>query len=192
MMIMEPIISKNIRVRHPEHFSVGEGSIIDDFCYFSTKVKIGKGSHIASGCCIAGGKDRLFALGDYCSISSGVKIWCTSNDFVNDLIIIKPENIDIGDKPIKGDVIIGNFCGVGANSVIMPDNRIPEGVSIGALSFIPSRFKFKPWSVYAGIPIKLVRPRNRENVMKQLKTLKSFRGSPKANQAREIEKKTKN
>ena len=173
---MKPIISKNIRVRNPEHFSVGEGSIIDDFCYFSTKVKIGKGSHIASGCCIGGGKDRLFALGDYCSISSGVKIWCSSNDFINDLIIIKPDNIDLKDKPVKGDVIIGNFCGVGSNSVILPDNNLPEGVSIGALSFVPPKFKFKPWSVYVGIPIKLIKPRNRENVM---------------GQAEEIEKKMK-
>lgn len=77
----------------------------------------------------------------------------------------------MGDKPIKGDVIIGNFCGVGSNSVILPDNKIPEGVSIGALSFVPTRFKFKPWSVYAGIPIKLIKSRNRENVMRQVNEL---------------------
>lgn len=168
---MEPIISKNCRIRHPEHFSVGQHSIIDDFCYFSTKVKIGKFSHIASSCSIAGGKDKLFDLGDFCSISSGVRVWCNSNDFVNDLIILKPDNISIGDKPIKGDVKIGNMCGIGANSVIMPDNNIPEGVSIGALSFVPPRFKFEPWSVYAGIPIKLVKPRNKENVMRQVEEL---------------------
>ncbi len=168
---MKPIISKNCRIRNPEHFSVDEYSIIDDFCYFSTKVKVGKFSHIASGCSIAGGKDKSFVLGDCCSISSGVKIWCRSNDFVNDLVITKPDNIDIGDKPIEGDVIIGNFCGIGANSVIMPDNNIPEGVSIGALSFVPSKFKFEPWSVYAGTPIKLIKPRNKENVMRQAEEL---------------------
>jgi acetyltransferase-like isoleucine patch superfamily enzyme len=170
---MKPIISPNCRIRHPEYFSVGEYSIIDDFSYFSTKVKIGMFSHIASGCSIAGGKERLFVLGDYCSLSSGVKIWCASNDFVNDLIIIKPNNIDISDKPIKGDVIIGDMCGVGANSVIMPNNKIPNGVVIGALSFVPTKFKFKPWSVYAGIPIKLITCRNKENVMKQVHEIES-------------------
>ena len=168
---MNPIISKNCRIRHPEHFSVGENSIIDDFCYFSTKVKIGKCSHIASGCSIAGGKDMLFVLGDYCSLSSGVKIWCSSNDFINDLVIIKPNNLDIGDKPLKGNVTIGNMCGIGSNSVIMPANNIPEGVSIGALSFVPPKFEFEPWSVYAGIPIKLIKRRNKENVVKQVKEL---------------------
>jgi len=169
---MKPIISKNCRFRYPKHFSVGEYSIIDDFCYFSTKIKIGKFCHIASGCSIAGGKGRLFILGNYCSISSGVKIWCKSNDFVNDVVIIKPDDLEIGDGPIEGDVAIGSMCGIGANSVIMPDNNIPDGVSIGALSYVPSKFKFEPWSVYAGIPIKLIKHRNKENVIRQVEEIK--------------------
>lgn len=167
-----PIISKNCRIRCQEHFSIGSYSIVDDFCYFSTKVKIGKCSHIASGCSIAGGRDKLFVLGDYCSISSGVKIWCSSNDFVNDLVVLKPNDLAIGDNPIEGDVIIGNYCGIGSNSVIMPGNNIPDGVSIGALSFVPPRFKFESWSVYTGVPIRLVKQRNKENVLKQVEKLR--------------------
>ena len=87
---MARIISPNIRVRHPEFFKVGEDSVVDDFCYFSTKVTIGRGSHVASGCSVAGGVGRQFTLGDYCSLSSGVKIWCTSDDFVNDLVTLIP------------------------------------------------------------------------------------------------------
>jgi len=169
---MKPIISPNCRIRHPEHFSAGEYSIIDDYCYFSTKVKIGKCSHIASGCSIAGGKGKQFFLGDYCSISSGVKIWCTSDDFVNDLVVIVPEGIGkIKNHLITGDVRIGNFAAIGSNSVIMPNNAIPDGVVIGALSFVPANFKFKPWSVYAGIPIKLIKKRNKSNVLNQFKEL---------------------
>jgi acetyltransferase-like isoleucine patch superfamily enzyme len=164
---MKSIVSKNCRIRYPEHFSIKEYSIVDDFCYFSTKVEIGIHTHIASGCSIAGGKERLFTLGDYCSISSGVKIWCSSNDYVNNLVVLTAGDININDTPIEGDVTIGNMCGVGANSVIMPNNNIPEGVSIGALGFVPAEFAFKPWSVYSGIPIKLIKLRNKENVMKQ-------------------------
>lgn len=168
---MKSIISKNIRIRCPEYFEVGEHSIVDDFCYFSTKVKIGKFSHIASGCSVAGGKDRQFVLGDYCSLSSGVKIWCASNDFVNDLVVKMVKDIDIGDKVITGDVTIGNMSGVGSNSVVMPNNNIPEGTVIGALSFVPPNFKFEPWSVYAGIPIRFVKRRNRKNVLSQCERL---------------------
>ena len=170
---MKPIISKNIRVRYPKHFSIGDYSIIDDFCYFSAKIVIGKSSHIANGCSIAGGKNHKFTLGDFCSISSGVKIWVESHDFVNDLITLKPDNINIGDKPLQGDITIGNYFGIGSNSVIMPDNNIPEGVSIGSLSFVPVKFNFKTWSVYTGITIKLIKSRNKENVLKQLKKLEN-------------------
>lgn len=169
---MEPIISSNCRIRHPEHFSVGKYSIIDDYCYFSTRVKIGKCSHIGNGCSIAGGKDRLFVLGDYSSLSSGVKIWCTSDDFINDIVTIVPEIFGkIKKHLITGDVAVGNLTAVGSNSVIMPNNTIPDGTVIGALSFVPQNFNFKPWAVYAGIPVKFVKYRNKESVMKQFEEL---------------------
>lgn len=169
---MKPIISPNCRIRHPKQFSVGDYSIIDDYCYFSTRVKVGTCSHIASGCTIAGGKDRLFSLGDYSSLSSGVRIWCTSDDFRNDIITILPEGAKgVKTNLITGDVILKNFTAVGSNSVVMPGNNIPEGTAIGALSFVPANFKFRPWAVYAGIPVKFVCKRNKENIMRQFEEL---------------------
>jgi len=169
---MEPIISKNCRIRCPDGFSIGDFSIVDDFCYFSTKVRVGRFCHIASGCSVAGGGDMSFTMGDCSSLSSGVKVWCSSNDYVNDIIMITPPGVRLSDKVIKGDVNIGRFCGIGANTVIMPGNDIPEGVAIGALSFVPPGFKFKPWTVYSGIPIKRIKARNRKNVLKQYQELK--------------------
>jgi acetyltransferase-like isoleucine patch superfamily enzyme len=49
----------------------------------------------------------------------------------------------------------------------MPANQIPEGTVIGALSFVPAGFAFEPWSVYAGVPIRFVRPRNKQSVLAQ-------------------------
>jgi galactoside O-acetyltransferase len=152
---------------------VGEYSVIDDFSYFSTKVKVGKCSHIASGCSIAGGKECQFTLGDYSSLSSGVKVWCASDDFTNDIVTIIPPQVfkiigKVKNSFITGDVRIGNFTAVGANTVIMPANNIPEGVVIGALSFVTSNYKFKPWSVYAGIPARFIKKRNRKNVLRQV------------------------
>jgi len=173
------IVSKEVRIRHPEHFIVGPYSIIDDFCYFSTKVKIGKCSHIGSGCSVAGGGDFQFILGDYSSLSSGVKVWCTSDDFINDIVTIIPPRVQRINNKIKthlmqGNVVLGNFTAVGANSVIMPANHIPEGTTIGALSFVPAGFKFRPWSVYAGCPVRFIAPRNKKNVTRQVKLLESY------------------
>jgi len=164
-----PIVSANIRVRVPEHLVVGDDSIIDDFCYISTRLTVGRGTHIASGCSIAGGAKFHCRIGDFCSLSSGVKVWCASNDFVNDLIAIVPEGIET--SAVEGDVEIGDYSGVGANSVILPNNRLPEGTAIGALSLVPAGFHFEPWTVYAGIPIRSIRKRNRQRVMEQVRQL---------------------
>jgi len=170
---MKPIVSANARIRHPEQFEVGDYSIVDDFSYFSTRVKIGLCSHIASGCSVAGGRAHLFTLGDFCSLSSGVKIWCLSADFVNDLVTIIPPGVtDVAQHGIAGDVTFGNCTAVGSNSVVMPANSIPEGTVIGAVSFVPTAFPFEAWSVYAGTPIRLVGHRNREAVTGQAQRLR--------------------
>jgi acetyltransferase-like isoleucine patch superfamily enzyme len=172
---MKAIVSSNSRIRHPEYFEIGEDSIVDDYCYFSTKVYIGKVTHIASGCSIAGGCGRQIKIGDFCSLSSGVKIWCTSDDFANDLVTIIPPGVDqVKTHLISGDVTFSNYTAVGSNSVVMPNNTIPEGTVIGALSFVPTGFDFQPWSVYAGAPIRLISLRNRSNVEEQVRRLESM------------------
>ena len=76
------------------------------------------------------------------------------------------------DARITGDVSLGDHTGVGANSVVLPRNEIPEGVAIGALSLVPPEFSFEPWTVYAGIPIMPLNARNRESVLRQVEQLR--------------------
>jgi carbonic anhydrase/acetyltransferase-like protein (isoleucine patch superfamily) len=162
-----PIVSPNVRIRVTDHFEIGENSIVDDYCYFSTRVQIGNWTHIATGCSIAGGRDRSFSIGDFSSLSAGVRVWCTSNDFVRDAIMIGAA------EGISGDVSLADYTGVGANAVVMPRNVIPEGVAIGALSFVPPEFPFEPWMVYAGIPVRPLKRRDRANVLRQVEAFLS-------------------
>lgn len=174
---MTPIISPNIRLRHPETFSVGEHSIVDDFSYFSTRVRIGVCSHVASGCTIAGGQRYEFVLGDFSSVSSGVRIWCGSDDFVHDVVAILPPGFEhLKTHFIAGDVIMRDYTALGANTVVMPDNVIPEGTTIGALSLVLPGTALEPWSVYAGIPVKLVARRDKESVLAQVAAARAALG----------------
>src|SRR5687768_15689283 len=169
---MRPIVSPHSRVRHPELFEIGEDSIVDDYCYFSTMVRIGRCTHIASGCSIAGGRQRQFTIGDFSSLSSGVKIWCSSDDFVNDVVAIIPSGVENPKEHlISADVSFGNYTAAGSNSVVMPGNTVPEGTVIGALSFVPAYFAFEPWTVYAGTPVRPIRQRNRDSVLQQVRRL---------------------
>jgi len=146
---------------------------VDDFSYFSTRVRIGRCAHVASGCSIAGGADRQFVLGDFSSLSSGVKIWCTSDDFARDLVtIVPPFAGGIKQHLITGDVTFAACTAAGANTVVMPDNHVPEGTVIGALSFVPAGFRFEPWCVYAGVPVRKIGSRDREAVLSQMAALR--------------------
>lgn len=159
------IVSTHTRIRYPDQFVIGEDSIVDDFSYFSTRINVGKHSHLAARLTIGGGPDHKFVLGDYSGICSGTCIYVSSNDFATSLITY--------DSPSKthGDVIFGNYTGIGCNSMVMPDNNIPEGVAIGALSFVPSKFQFRPWMVYAGNPLRLIGPRQQRAVMAQVRAM---------------------
>ncbi len=166
-MDFAPIISKNIRCRVPDAFSVGEGSVIDDFCYFSTKVAVGRFCHVANNVSIAGGGDLQFTMGDYSAVSAGARIWCASDDFNCDLAALGPPGLSFTKKGLRGDVSLGECVIVGSNSVILPDNTLPEGVAIGALSLVPAAYEFEPWALYAGVPIRKIRMRDREEIERQ-------------------------
>lgn len=162
------ILGEYVVIKKPELVKAGDNVRISDFCRISSACEIGSDCEIASGTYISGGGGKfMFKMGDCSSLAAGVRVWLSSNDYVNELITHSVPEV----KEIQGDVIMEKYTGVGTNSVIMPGNHIPEGVSIGALSFVPSGYKFEPWTVYAGRPIRPIKKRNKENVMNTLRKL---------------------
>lgn len=167
------VLGEYVVLKKPEKLTVGDNVRIADFCRISSPCKIASNCEIAAGTYIAGGgEEHHFEMGEYSSLASGVRIWLSSNDYVNELVTHNVPYV----KELEGDVILGKYTGVGCNSVIMPNNHIPEGVVIGALSFVPSNYPFEPWTVYAGQPIKKIKPRNRANIMKTLQKLQQGEG----------------
>ena len=159
------IIGKTVRLRHPELCTIENNSIIDDFTYVSTKLNIGSFSHIASHVTISGGQDGSCKLGDFSGIGSGTRIFCDTSDFEDEIASIIPRKF----KKIStaGDVIMEKFTATGGNVVVLPKVVIPEGTVIGACSLVPSNMELKAWTIYAGIPIKPLKKRNKEKILKQ-------------------------
>ena len=106
---------------------------------------------------------KVVIIGDG-AVGSTTAYTLMMHDYVNELVTHSVPLV----KEIQGNVTLGKFTGVGCNSVIMPDNNIPEGVVIGALSFVPSNYKFEPWTVYAGQPIRPIKKRNKANILRTL------------------------
>ena len=166
-------LGEYVILKKPDLIEVGDNVRIADFCRISSACKIGSDCEIAPGTYIAGGDGKYkFTMGECSSLAAGVKVWLSSNDYVNELVTHSVPEV----KEIQGNVTLGKYTGVGTNSVIMPNNDIPEGVAIGALSFVPSNYKFEPWTVYAGRPIRPIKKRNKENVMKTLKKIVYIKG----------------
>tara|TARA_B100000902_G_C27018491_1_gene768409 strand:- start:124 stop:633 length:510 start_codon:yes stop_codon:yes gene_type:complete len=144
------MISKNVTIIGAKNISLGSNVRIDDYCIISANeghLKIGNDVHLGGqsylGC--AGG----LIIGNNINIAQGVKIYTKVNDYSsfdgnnNKFISVK---INICDQVI-----------IGSNSVLVGNCTIGEGATIGALSFVKN--DLKPWSVYAGNPVKFIKDR---------------------------------
>lgn len=167
------------KIRHLELLETGLHCIIDAFCYISTKVILKDFVHIASNCTIAGGQESIFKCGSFGGLASGVRVFCVSDDFINDIATVLPTFLypqleQVKTNLIKGDVELGDFCTIGSNSIVMPNVRIPEGTCVGAMSFVPSNVQLEPWSIYSSRHGRLIKVanRNKENVLRQVEKIK--------------------
>ncbi len=152
-------IGSNVFIKHEDTFKAGDYCNILDNSMISPHTTMGDYCLIDRFVLIAG-SNYNFIMEDFSGLGGGVRIWLQSNDYVNNLISTNCQ--------IAGDVILKKYSGVGSNSVIMPNNIIPEGTVIGANSFVPPNFPFEEWSVYVGCPIKKIKNRNKESVLKEV------------------------
>lgn len=144
-----------------ENIDFGKNIIIDDFAFIYAKerIKLGSYVHIGIYASITGG-DEL-TVGDFSAISQGVRILTATDDFKD--WGFGNSTIDNQFRNIKSlPISIGNFCIIGANSVILPGVKIAEGAMVGANSVITK--DLEPWGIYVGN--KKVGMRNKEEVLK--------------------------
>jgi acetyltransferase-like isoleucine patch superfamily enzyme len=143
-----------------EHIVFGRDIIIDDFVliYATNTIRLGNNIHIASFVSITGG--GTLTMEDFTGFASGTRVVTGSDDFKdwgfgNPTTAPKYRNIR------RGHIHVGRFAIVGANSVIMPDVTIGEGVTVGAGSVVTR--DLQPWGIYIGN--KRVGERNREGIL---------------------------
>lgn len=144
-----------------ENIDFGKYIIIDDFVliYAKEKVKIGNYVHIASFVSISGGGALI--MEDFTAIASGSRVVTGSDDF-KDWGFGNPAISNAYRNAKTGNIKVEKFAIIGANSVILPDVTIGEGVAVAAGSLVTK--SLAPWGVYVGN--KRVAERNKEEVLK--------------------------
>lgn len=156
------IIGLAVRIRYPELVEIGDNVIIDDFTYISTALRLASNVHIASGCKIIGGRGAVVEMNEYSTLAPNVVLAAGSDDYLGGIATPMVPLEAKGDYEV-GRIIIGRHSIVGANSVVMPNVQFAEGACLGALSL--AKKNLEPWTLYAGIPAKPIRPRNRDKIL---------------------------
>jgi len=128
--------------------------------YCSVLLYTGNWVHIASLTSIIGGIKASLRIGSFAGISTGARIICGSEDFVNSLLGIIPEELR---TTIHGNNIIEDFAWVGAGGIVMPNIVMAKGSVLGAGGVLTKNTE--PWTVYAGVPARPVKMRNKELIL---------------------------
>jgi len=122
----------------------GKGTSVYHNSYIYGNVKVGENTWIGPFTVLDG--EGILEIGDSCSISSGVQIY--THNSVKWTISGGKEFYE------KKTVKIGNFCFIGANSVIRDGVSIGDHSVVGACSFVNK--EIPPYSIVVGTPAKIV------------------------------------
>ena len=156
------IIGKTVRIRYPELVEIEDNVIIDDFTYISTSLKLHSYVHISAGCKIIGGRNAYVEMHEFSTLAPNVVLSAGTDDYTGGIAT------PLVPMEYKGDVLIGKIilnkhCIVGSGSVVLPDVVFREGACLGALSL--AKNDLDEYSLYAGIPSRLIRKRNKTEIL---------------------------
>lgn len=145
--------------------TLGNHVRIDDFCLLVGNITVEDYVHIGAFSGLHASKEGHIIFKAFSGISSNVHIYASSDRFDGDFITARPGLPDecIGD--VCREVILGKYSQIGTSSVVLPDGSLGEGTAVGAMSLVNKTLD--SWSVYAGIPCKILKTRSR-NMLKVL------------------------
>ena len=122
--------------------SIGGGIIRTPY-----KITIGENTVIGDNCKLDG-RGNL-KIGKNCNISSDVKIWTAQHDSKSPLF-----------DYVKEPVIIGDYCWISSDVIILPGVTIGDGCVIAAGAVVSKNCE--PYGFYAGVPAKRVKERTKD------------------------------
>jgi galactoside O-acetyltransferase len=157
------IIGKTVRIRYPELVSIGDNCIIDDFTYISTQLTLENYSHISSGCKFIGGKKSSVSMGMLSTTAPNVVLAAGNDDYVSGIGSPLIPNQFKGNT-VHGKINLNELTIIGSNSVILPNVNVGVGSTLGALSL--ANQDLESWYVYAGIPAKKIKNREKNQILK--------------------------
>ena len=145
-------ISKKASFYGLNNISIGNNVRIDDFCVLSGNILLGNNIHIAPYCGLYAGSSGI-EMQDYSGLSSRCTVYAESDDYSGYAMTNPTVPLEYR-KVTSKKVIIGKHALIGTGSTILPGVKVGEGVAVWSMTLVSRNLK--PWSVYFGIPCKLI------------------------------------
>lgn len=158
-------IGRNVYFRYPDEVEIGNDVIIDDFCYFTTSVKLGNNIHIGPGCTVIGGKSSKFIMDNFSGMAAGTRVICSSDDFIKGPFTNPTIPIEYRPYCKVSSVHIKEHAILGTNTVIHAGIIIGEGAATGSFTLVTK--DLEPWGVYTGIPSKKIKERPKNYILNE-------------------------
>lgn len=152
------LISRKTSIYGAGNISIGDHARIDDFCFLSGHITIGKHVHISAYTSLIAG-DAGIILEDYTGVSSRSVIYAVTDDY-SGAAMSNPTIPETYKKLYKGPVILRKHALVGTGCTILPGVELAEGTSVGAMSLINR--STEPWGLYFGIPARKQKERKKD------------------------------
>lgn len=163
-------ISRAARLHEPKYMSIGDYSMIDDFCVLSGNISIGRNVHLAHGCRVIAGIEGV-EMGDFSGLAFGVTVFAQSDDYSGNALTNPTVPMHFR-KIQRGRVVIGRHVIVGTGSVVLPGVELAEGTSIGACSMVTK--STLAWSIYFGVPAKRLKARSQDMLGLETEYLQAY------------------
>lgn len=162
-------LSRKASLYGVENISIGSNVRIDDFCILSGNIEIGSYVHIAAYSALYAGSVGI-QLSDFTTISSRVCIYAISDDYEGNGLTF-PYVPDRLRKVQSAKIMISKHSIIGSGTTVLPGAYISEGTAIGSMSLCKS--KTMPWTIYAGIPVSVIKPRSKQLIELEQEFLKN-------------------
>jgi len=162
-------IARNVVIKNPDLVCIGDNVAIDDFCYISTGLEVGSYVHVSPHCSIVGGRNALCILKDYSGLSAGCRLICASDDYLGSGMLNPMIPSRYRAKLVYDPIILEKHSCLATNCVVHVGVTIGEGTVVGSCSLVTK--DLEPWKVYVGIPVKAIKVRPFETILRFEKEL---------------------
>lgn len=154
------MVARNCTIIGLPNITLGDRVRIDGFTSVIApdgRVAIGSHVHIASGCAL--GARAGIAIGDFASLSQGVRVFTAIDDFSGHRLsnaMAPAELTGVRSAPVT----IGAYVPIGSGTTILPGVEIGEGAAVGVMSLVAQ--SLAPWTIYIGNPARAAGARSRD------------------------------